>query len=108
VGLQEDAPADEDADAARREDGESVRPAERAALEEIAAEFDAIIGKLAAKVILSARLMEACGLRVGELTQLTYGDIDFAGRRLRVRERARRDARPDSGGCRGRTCCSTR
>lgn len=40
MGLQEDAPVDEDADAARREDEESVRPAERAALEEIAASLD--------------------------------------------------------------------
>ena len=34
--------------------------------------------------LLPVRLMEAGGLRVGELTQLTYGDVDFAGGRLRV------------------------
>jgi integrase len=55
-------------------------------------EWDAIRGKLLYKIVPPARLMETCGLRIGELTQLTYGDVDFAGGRLRV-SKARRKGR---------------
>jgi integrase len=58
-------------------EGEEVNPPARG-------DFDAIIAKLAPKVILPARLMEACALRVGETIQLTYGDVDFANGRVRV------------------------
>lgn len=57
--------------------GEEIAPPSRA-------EFDAIVGKLRRELVFPVRLMEAGGLRVGELTQLTYGDVDFAGGRLRV------------------------
>jgi integrase len=57
--------------------GEEITPPSRE-------EFDAIISKLAKKVLLPAKLMEACGLRVGEITQLLYGDVDFADGRFRI------------------------
>lgn len=48
------------------------------------AEWHALRGKLPKKAVLAARLMECDALRVGEITKLAWGDIDFAEGRLRI------------------------
>jgi integrase len=58
-------------------EGEEIAPPARE-------EFDAIIDMLSVKIVLPVRLMEACGLRIGETTKLTYGDVDFVNGRLRI------------------------
>ena len=47
-------------------------------------EWDALLGKLAPRVVLAVRLMECCGLRLGETRQLMFGDVDFADGRIRI------------------------
>ena len=47
-------------------------------------EFDALLDKLAAKMVLPVKLMECCGLRVGEVCHMMFGDVDFADGRLRI------------------------
>jgi integrase len=61
-------------------------PAER--LEEVSpptrAEWKAIIGTLRRQFVLPLRLIEATGLRISELLQLSWGDIDFSTGRFRI------------------------
>jgi integrase len=40
-------------------------------------EFDAIVAQLRNELVLPVRVMECTGLRVGELTKLVYGDVDW-------------------------------
>lgn len=47
-------------------------------------EWDLIKGRIPVKHLLVLRLIEATGLRVGEATSFTWGDIDFASGQLRV------------------------
>lgn len=56
------------------------------------AELHAILEALPKRWRLPVRLLEATGMRVGELGKLTWGDIDFRGSRLRV-SRARTKTR---------------
>jgi integrase len=56
------------------------------------AQFRAMLDKLPRKWHLFARLLEATGMRVGELTALTWGDVDSFESRLRV-SRARTKGR---------------
>jgi integrase len=48
------------------------------------AEYKAISEHILARHLATLRLFERTGLRVGELSRLTWGDVDFAGQRLRV------------------------
>ncbi|MBA3735165.1 MAG: tyrosine-type recombinase/integrase [Actinobacteria bacterium] len=55
-------------------------------------EWQAIRANLSKRLLLVARLIECDALRVSEALGLTYGDIDFAGQRLRI-SRARTKGR---------------
>jgi integrase len=56
-------------------------------------EVAAIIANAPKRWRLAIRLLEQTGLRVGELQALTWGDLDFAGSRLRVANGKTRAAR---------------
>lgn len=58
-----------------------------------AAEVEAIVSYVRPRWRLPVRVLEATGMRVGEMCALTWGDVDFAGLRLRVREGKTRAAR---------------
>lgn len=51
-----------------------------------AAEVEAIVAHVRPQWRLPIRLLEATGMRIGELCGLTWSDVDFAGLRFRVRE----------------------
>jgi integrase len=50
------------------------------------AEVQAIVAAIRPRWQLPVRLLEATGMRVGELAGLTWGDVDWSTNRLRVRE----------------------
>lgn len=50
-------------------------------------EFQAIVANVTARYRLALEVLECCGLRVGELTSLTWGDVDWSRGRLRVSKR---------------------
>ena len=50
------------------------------------AEVEAIVAKATPKYRIILRLLEALGVRAGELVQLTWGDIDWTRQRIRIKE----------------------
>lgn len=50
------------------------------------AEVEAIIAHIRLRWRLPIRVLEATGMRVGELCALTWGDVDWSGERFRVRQ----------------------